>query len=535
MSLRRLTGRGVPGRVARATSWLLTLVLLAVVLLTPRVPVLSFETGAAALTLQEMAAAFAVGVLAVALWLSRRVNARLCRMAGVDTVTGLPNRRAFDELLARSVAAARRRDRSVGVVLIDLDHFKAVNDSFGHHYGDRFLEHVAKRLLDAVRTTDTVARYGGDEFGLILPQMQEPQEAVSLAERLVEAFESPVRLGGHAASVSCSVGVSLFPGDGGSAEELTRSADAALYRAKSEGGGRLQLFDASIRAWVRERRELERDLCSALSRDELTLHYQPQVSLDDGRVVGVEALARWEHPVKGAIPPDVFIPLAEEAGLIPTLGAWVIEQACRQSAEWQRQGLPRVPVSVNVSLRQIHAGNLAVIVKGALELSGLAPASLCLEINDKEGAAHPEKVVRYLDELGEAGVKLTMDDFGLGHSPLSKLLRYPLGALKIDDSFVAEIPGNRHCAAIVCATVALAKELGLKVIAEGIETEEQLGFLCDKGCDTGQGFLFGRPEPAERFAALLRRPRRPVPAPLEEAGTAPGSARRRRQGASPHR
>jgi diguanylate cyclase (GGDEF)-like protein len=434
-----------------------------------------------------------------------RMADRVNEQVNHDVTTGLPNRRFFDELLGPAVDAARAQGHQLGVVLLDLDLFKDVNDSFGHEMGDAMLRQVGARLRNTVRECDVVARLGGDEFGVIIGRAESSDAVKGLAGRVVAAFEDPFRLEDHELKMTGSVGVSLFPDHGDGPLELMRNADAALYRAKDAGRNRLYVFDEGMSEWAQLRLELGEELRSAIARSEVDLHYQPVVSLRNGEIVGIESLARWIHPLRGSLAPDTFIPIAEETGLIPSLGAALLEKACLQNARWHRQGVARLPISVNVSVRQLQAGNLVGLVKNALRSSALPAKYLRLELSDNHAVRHMEKVLQCVSTLGRTGVEFAMDDFGTGYSSMRHLLRYPLCTLKIDSSLIAGVPHDEDSVTIVEAAIGLGRGLGLEVIAEGVENDAQLAFLRLSGCDAAQGFLLCRPLPAERFTFLLKR------------------------------
>ncbi|HVR29362.1 MAG TPA: EAL domain-containing protein [Thermoanaerobaculia bacterium] len=469
----------------------------------------------------------ALAALLLALDRQRRTHRALERLATTDALTALPNRTQLEPLLASAMAAARRRQKLAALALVDLDHFKDVNDGLGHALGDETLREVALRLRNFWPERHPVLRMGGDEFAIILHPLESQEGVLRTVRRLVEAFEPPFQLGSHQIYLSCSVGVATFPRDAEGAEQLLDKADWALYRAKRERGNSFQVFRPSMAVWVQRRLELEHELEAALAQDQLQLEFQPQVSLSDGSVVGVEALARWRHSTRGDIAPSVFIPLAEETGRIPRLGAWVTRRACMLAAQWQRDVGVAVPISVNVSIRQIQAGTLVSTVNQALEASGLAPALLRLELTANHAVRYVDKVHACVSALSDIGVGFTIDDFGTGYGSLDYLLRYPLCAVKIDGSFIAGIPSDRACATVVSAAVRLGRGLGLDVIAEGVETPAQLHFLRRSGCESAQGYLLCPPLPHEKFEAVLASRRIEIPAPLAQEHLAEAERRER--------
>ena len=422
------------------------------------------------------------------------------RRAEHDGLTGLPNRTLFGDRLARALAHARRNDLPVAVMLVDLDRFKEVNDSLGHAAGDELLRQVAQRLRSCVRDEDTVARLGGDEFALLLPHVSGVDGAVRVARRLLEVFGTPVQLGASEVVVTPSVGISLFPQDGDEADEIVEGADAAMYRAKELGRNTFEIFSPDLRSAANERLALEAALRRGLEREEFVLHYQPKVDIRTGRVTGAEALIRWQHPERGLTFPDFFIPLAEQTGLVRELGEFVIAAACEQLQAWRAARLPRLTVAVNVSATQLREG-LAEYVSRALRLADLDGRSLELELTESAALESLELTVAQLQELRALGVTCSIDDFGTGYCGLSYLNRLPVDALKIDRSFITELSGGSDT--IVTAVIALGHSLGLKVIAEGVETADQLARLADRGCDEMQGYLFSKPVPADEFAALV--------------------------------
>jgi diguanylate cyclase (GGDEF)-like protein/PAS domain S-box-containing protein len=424
-----------------------------------------------------------------------------------DALTGLPNRVLFMDRLAHALAGLERREGAAAVLFLDIDRFKLVNDSLGHQAGDDLLTAVAPRLQAALRPTDTVARFGGDEFGILIEDVAGEREAAEVAERLAAGFARPFLVAGSDHFVTVSIGIVVAEGGGHSPDELLRNADAAMYRAKDRGRARYELYDEVMRARAVGRLRIENELRRALERDELRLHYQPVVNLRDGSISGVEALLRWEHPQRGLVAPGDFIPVAEESGLIEPIGAWVLEQACTQAAAWQARRPDAAPlgVSVNLSARQVAQRDLAPTVERILERAGLQPSCLSLEITESVLLEDSEAPATTLRALREAGVRLVLDDFGTGYSSLGYLRRLPLDALKVDRSFVDELAREPQAAAIVRAVVGMAHGLSMAVIAEGVETRAQLAELLRMGCGAAQGYLFARPLPAHELEPLLDR------------------------------
>jgi diguanylate cyclase (GGDEF)-like protein/PAS domain S-box-containing protein len=422
-----------------------------------------------------------------------------------DPLTGLPNRLLFlDRLGQATERQRRRRDTLTAVLALDLDRFKLVNESLGHRAGDELLAAAAPRLRQAVRSSDTVARFGGDEFGILLEDIAGEQDAIDMAERIAGVFTRPFVLDATEHFVTTSIGIALAEG-GERAEDLLRDADAAMHRAKERGRARYELFDDALRGRALSRLRVENDLRRALERDELTLHYQPLVSLHDRRMVSVEALVRWDHPERGRISPLDFIPVAEENGLIEPIGRWVLEHACRQAAEWCRERPDAAPLtmSVNLSAAQVANPALAETVATALRVSGLDPSCLALELTESMLVADNEELWDTLVALKALGVGLVLDDFGTGYSSLSYLTRLPLDALKVDRSFVDGLGTESRDTAVTEAIVAMSRALSLRVVGEGAETELQVAELARLGCDFVQGFHFSRPVPAEEITRML--------------------------------
>lgn len=437
----------------------------------------------------------------------RRAEQRLQQLAHYDHLTQLPNRTLFLDRLTQALARAQWQRRVVAVLFLDLDRFKVINDTLGHDAGDRVLQAVAERLLGAVREGDTVARFGGDEFALALVDVAEERDVLQVADKLLHELSRPFGLDGRELFVTTSIGISLAPTDGTDAKTLMRNADAAMYRAKKLGKNNHQRYNPSLDATAPKRLALETSLRHALDRREFLLHYQPKVETNTSRVCGVEALLRWQHPEMGLIAPLEFIPLLEETGLIVPVGAWVLQTACAQAKAWQATGLPPLRVAVNLSARQFHQGALADTVTAALRDSGLDARWLELELTETLLMEHADTSLASLHTLSAAGIQLAIDDFGTGYSSLSYLTRFPIDALKIDRSFVRDITHDSDDAAIVQAVIAMARSLGLTVIAEGVETKEQLEFLRRNRCNEIQGYYFSRPLAADAFAQLLREER----------------------------
>ena len=420
----------------------------------------------------------------------KRVEAEVAHMARHDSLTDLANRTLFMEKIDEALARLRRGGEKFSVFMIDVDRFKAVNDSLGHPVGDALLKAVAQRLRAAIRETDIVARFGGDEFAILQTLAADQQEgAVTLATRILAAINEPYDLDGYKAAIGASIGIARAPDDGASADELLKNADLALYRVKSSGRNGFRFFEPKMETEARSRHALENDLRAAIARGEFELHYQTIVAFATRRVCGAEALVRWRHPELGIIPPDRFIPIAEETGLIVGLGEWIIRRACAEAAHWPAH----IKLAVNLSPSQFGKSDLAAIVSGALADSGLAPARLELEITESVLLQHDEDNLATLHRLKQLGVSIVLDDFGTGYSSLTYLHMFPFDKIKIDRSFVHKLSTSAECAAIVCAVIGLGGSLGIETVAEGVETAEQFALLRVAGCSQAQGYLFSRP------------------------------------------
>lgn len=442
----------------------------------------------------------------------RQAQEALSRLANYDSLTGLPNRNLFRDRLSRAVARARRNGELLALIFLDLDRFKNINDTLGHAVGDELLQTVAKRIRYTLRETDSVghldngkgessppstevSRLGGDEFTIILENIGSADNAAPVARRVLDAIASPIPLAGRSLYVSASAGISVYPGDDPDPENLLKNADTAMYRAKELGRNNYQFFSEELNRQAHERLEMEQRLRNALANNEFSLHFQPQLDIHSYRSGAVEALLRWDNPEFGSVSPAKFIPVLEDTGLIVEVGAWVLETACGWARGWQDAGLPPVRVGVNLSARQFRQGNLVSVVQNALDNSGLDPRWLELEITESLLMEHSEAVIETLDTLGMLGIRIAVDDFGTGYSSLAYLKRFPIHALKIDLSFVRDVNADPNDAAIAQAIIALGRSLGLSVVAEGVENQEQLAFLAKGGCDEIQGYLLSRPLP----------------------------------------
>jgi len=428
---------------------------------------------------------------------------RIEHLAHHDPLTNLPNRFSLLAKLTQALELAKRSMSQLSLLFIDLDHFKNINDSLGHHIGDILLYHVAERLLESVRSVDIVARIGGDEFVVVLQQIHSGIAAAQIAGKIQQNLSQIIQLQGHSLHITPSIGISVYPGDGDTVDELMKNADLAMYHAKAKGRNNYQFYKTEMNRNVHERLALESDLLAAIEREEFLLHYQPQIDMGTGRLIGVEALVRWQHPERGLVLPDVFIPIAEDTGLILPIGELILRNACRQMAQWTSQGLPPFRTAVNLSARQFRQGNLPRVLEEVIASTGVNPQLLELEITETVAMDNPETAICNLRRFREMGVELAIDDFGTGYSSLSYLKLFPVNRLKIDRSFINGLETDSDDNEIAAATIALAHTLGKEVVAEGVETRSQLHFLRGQQCDIAQGYLFSHPLPPAEMVAYL--------------------------------
>jgi diguanylate cyclase (GGDEF)-like protein/PAS domain S-box-containing protein len=435
---------------------------------------------------------------------ARAMSLEMKHSAQHDLVTNLPNRLLLNDRITQAIAMARRQNRPIALIYLDLDRFKCINDSLGHVTGDKLLQSVSRRLLTSVRASDTVSRQGGDEFIILLSEITYPEHATTSARKILLSLNAPHSIGGQDLNIDGSIGISVYPEDGEDAETLINNADMAMYHAKESGRNNIQFFKAEMNLKAVERQSLESSLRRALEREEFLLHYQPKVNLETCEITGVEALIRWQHPDRGLVPPSQFVPIAEDCGLIIQIGRWVLREACRQARDWQDAGLPFKRVSINVSAAEFRTATFLEGVINTLKETGLDARYLDLELTERVLMENAESTAAVLQELKKMGVHFAVDDFGTGYSSLSYLQQFPIDVLKIDQSFVHRITGDPDDAPIVRAIIDMGKNLKQRVIAEGIETEEQLAFLRSHHCAEGQGYLFSRPVAAAQLADLLR-------------------------------
>jgi len=441
----------------------------------------------------------------------KRTEDDIYRMAYYDPLTGLPNRMLFQDRLKQALKYAERSNNILAVMFLDVDNFKRINDTFGHSVGDNLLKKIASRMSSVVRKSDSVARQhenlfarlGGDEFTVLLSEIKVVEGVSKVAQRINDSMSQPFILGDQEMFVSVSTGIAICPDDGKDCESLLKNADSAMYYAKEHGRNNYQYYMQSMNARALEDLKLENDLRKALEKDELVLYYQPQVDIVNGQIIGVEALIRWEHPEKGLVPPLDFIPIAEANGLINPIGEWVLKTACKQNRKWQEAGIPAMPMSVNLASQQFQQSNFIEIINDAINSSGISPQELILEITESTLMQNTDAVSAKMHEVTSMGVRLAIDDFGTGYSSLSYLKRFPIHSIKVDRTFVKEITTNPDDAAIVEAIISMANSLKLEIVAEGVETEEQLEFLREQGCKVVQGFLFSRPLPADKIYSYL--------------------------------
>jgi len=434
---------------------------------------------------------------------NKKSEERILYLAHYDELTGLPNRAMFSQLLTRALSYANRYGDKVGLLFMDLDRFKNVNDNLGHATGDHVLREVGRRLRASVREVDSVARLGGDEFVVLIEKFKDSEALSNVAQKLSTTIAKPMLIEGRELELTVSIGISIYPENGSDIETLIKNSDIAMYRAKAGGRNNYQFYTSKMGANSLSRMIMESDLKRAVSRGEFLLHYQPKLNVRSGKITGAEALLRWQHPEKGLMPPLSFIPIAEESGQIEAIGRWVVHSACMQMRVWKNAGVPEIPIAVNLSARQFENNNLVSTIASALEISGISPHMLELEITESSIMGNETHAIEILNQLKALGVFLSMDDFGTGYSSLANLRRFPLHNVKIDKSFIREIPGNANDAAIAHAVIEMAHALNLQVIAEGVETAEQLAFLREHNCEQIQGYYFCHPLPPDEFVQFL--------------------------------
>jgi diguanylate cyclase (GGDEF)-like protein/PAS domain S-box-containing protein len=437
--------------------------------------------------------------------MARALSLKMAHLAQHDSLTDLPNRVLLNDRLTQALALAHRKEQRLALLFLDLDRFKSINDSLGHAIGDRLLQSVAERLLTCVRSSDTVSRQGGDEFVILLPEVTQPADAAVTAEKILLALSTPHRIERQDLHLAASIGIVTYPNDGTEAKTLLKHADLAMYRAKDSGRNTYRFFEPDMNGYTADRQSLESGLHRAIERHEFVLHYQPIVSLHSGELIGVEALIRWRHPQRGLVSPAQFVPIAEESGFIAAIGRWVLHEACRQSRAWRAAGLPPMRIAINISTVELRDKAFVESVGGILEEHGLLPRDLELEVTETFLMRDSNSTAAVLQSLSDLGVRIALDDFGTGYSSLSHLKRFPIDTLKIDQSFVRNLPTDAGDASIVDAVIGMGKGLQIRVVAEGVETREQLAFLRKRGCPEGQGYYFGRPVSAREFTQLLRR------------------------------
>ena len=434
---------------------------------------------------------------------ARALALQMTHSAEHDFLTGLPNRMLLNDRISQAIALAPRHMKHVSVLFLDLDGFKHINDSLGHATGDKLLQSIAGRLVECVRVSDTVSRQGGDEFVVLLSEVELSEDAAITAKRLLQAVAQPHCIDEHDLHVTTSIGVSVYPDDGLDAETLIKNADTAMYQAKENGRQSYQFFKLAMNVRAVERQFIEEGLRRALERQELTLHYQPKVDLMTGAITGAEALLRWTHPTRGLISPAEFIPVAEDCGLILPIGAWVLREACAQAKAWINSGLPVMSMAVNVSAMEFRSENFLDGLFAIVSETGIDPKSLELELTESVLMKHARSTANILNGLRESGVRVAIDDFGTGYSSLSYLRKFPVDAVKIDQSFIRQISTAGDDTTIVKAVIGMARGLKLRVVAEGVETAEEVAFLRAYRCEEAQGYFFGRPVPAQQFPMLL--------------------------------
>jgi diguanylate cyclase (GGDEF)-like protein len=445
----------------------------------------------------------------------KRAEEKIQYLATHDALTGLPNRLMFNQLLNHAIQAARRYQRQFAVLFIDLDRFKTINDTLGHEAGDQLLQEIGARLKQTLRASDVVARLevdegvvarlGGDEFVILIEEVNDLSQLKTVSHRILSAVIKPMIIMGEECRITASIGISIFPKDAEDEQSLMKNADIAMYFAKEEGKNNFQFYSMDIQSKLLEHLSIETNLRYALERNELSLHYQAKVNFKTNVITGVEALLRWQNPSLGSVTPTQFIPVAEETGLIISIGKWVMKTACAQNVAWQKQGLPVVCMAVNLSLRQLTDENLIDDIRTALNDSGMAPNLLELEITESMVMHNPARMIAVLAKIKSLGVRLAIDDFGTGYSSLAQIKHFPVDTLKVDRSFIRNIPQDAEDKAITEAIIAMGKTLSLTVVAEGVETLEQMNFLKEHACDEMQGYYFSKPIVPEQFAELLRK------------------------------
>ncbi len=436
---------------------------------------------------------------------SRALSHRMFYLAQHDSLTDLPNRVLLHDRLHHAISLAHRRRKQMAVLFLDVDRFKHVNDSLGHEIGDRLLQSVAQRLLGCVRRSDTVSRQGGDEFVILLSEINQAQDAAVSAEKMLQALEAPHRIGQHELRVTGSIGIVVYPDDGTEADVLLKHADFAMYHAKDQGRNNYQFFEPNLNVRALERQVLESGLRRAIDCEELVLHYQPKIDLESGAIVGAEAFVRWRHPERGLILPSEFVPIAEVCGSIVPIGRWVLREACRQARAWQAAGIVPLRIAINVSPPELRDRDFVLFVRNTLAETGLAPSDLEIELREAVLMQDPQFALDVLSALKELHVQLALDDFGTGYSSLSHLKLFPIDILKIDQSFVRELTVDAGASSIVGAVIGMGKNLGMQVVAEGVESREQLTCLQQLSCPQGQGFYLSEPLTAAEFTRLCRR------------------------------